>query len=330
MTGPRRGFFNSSSLHQALDFEGRSLVDTAFNVQLQHPKQPPPTNNQTKQGKMGRGRYTEDSASYYPGSSHVDWSGSSSRGYSTVQYSPSDSSGMDPTSFRRNAFSFDRQSGPQPRDYRHYDVHGGTYAGRDSGYSQRATNGDYGYGFSSGGASALARDAERMRMGGSSSSRSRYASDASSHFDSERVHLSRRGSGGARFDSMSSTTSGRSRSRFADFLSGSSSGRSSRTRDHSSPSSRSSSSRFFGPDDVGRGSLSSSRRPSFSGSGYGGRYETSSRPSYSGRGYGGSFDSDGGYGSSGGYRTEIITPGGGGYSRSGNSSRRRQGRFEID
>lgn len=264
------------------------------------------TDNQSprRTAKMPRYEYTNDFRSNYPGRSTVDWMRPSSGArYETVEYAPSDSRGIDPTSFRKNAFSFDTRSGQQPKDYRHYDVHGASswrYADRDSGYTQRRRD-NYGssnrYGGSSGG-DKLSRDAARMR-GGSSVGGGYERGSSSSYY----------GSGyGSRYDSHESSS--RSRSGFADFLRSSSSARRDRDRDRDRDYSPA---RYFGPDDIGRSSSSRSRRPSM--------------------GYGGGYDYEGGRGSSRGEsRTETITPGGG-YSsrerRSSHSSRDRS-RFIID
>lgn len=255
---------------------------------------------------MPRHEYTNDFRSDYPGRSTVDWMRPSAGArYETIEYAPSDSSGIDPTAFRRNAFSFDNRSGHQPKDYRHYDVHGGgsaRYAERDSGYTHRGRD-NYGssdrYGggsMSGGGGDKLSRDAARMRGGGG------YESSSSSYH----------GSGyGSRYESHDDRgyheSSSRSRSGFADFLRSSSSARRDRDR---SPT------RYFGPDDIGRSSSSRSRRPSM---GNGGGY------------YEGGRGSSRMYGSSGEYTTETITPGGyGSRKRRDSRSSRDRSRFVID
>ena len=257
---------------------------------------------------------TNDFRSNYPGRSTVNFTRAAATRYTTVEYSPFDSSGIDPTAFRKNAFAFDSRVGHQPRDYRHYDVHGGTYGERDSGYTQRGRE-NFGssdrYGGSGG--DKLSCDAARMRdaAGGYDSSSS------SSGFGSEyRVPLTRRNSKGgrSRFDSSppasryDSPAPSRSHSRFEDMLrsrthSGSRSS-SRHARDHSPPA------KYFGPDDIGRASSP---------------YSTPSSMSQDwGYGYGGGCGSKGAHGSSGPYQTRIVTPGSGDYgsgSRRGSRSR---------
>lgn len=262
-------------------------------------------NNQTYRTSIKMPRWVSDSPvrdpsagySYFPGSSTVDYSRSSSR-YGR-DYSPSDSRGIDPTYFRKNAFAFDVQSGQQPKDYKSYDIHS------RSGSSSR---------------DRLAEDVSRLRMGssygGGSSYGPEYRSSSSrrpsfSTPDYERSSSRYGSSSGygssSRYgdDDRYSPRGSQSRSRYDDFLSSSSSGRRARSPPRSSSRSSSSSYKYFLSDDVGR---EYSRRPSYSSrSGSYSTYEI--KPSSSRRG------SESGYYESSGR---------------GSSSRRERGRFDID
>lgn len=290
--------FQSTSFFKTFDFKGSVSGKTNSLSKSPSPNQKLFCSTTSVQltrtaTKMPRSEYNNDFRSHYPGRSTVDWMRPSTGArYETVEYAPSDSRGIDPTSFRKNAFSFDTRSGQQPKDYRHYDVQGGSssrYAERDSGYVHRGRE-NYGSSdrYGGGGGDKLSRDASRMRSG---------AGGGYDSYDSSSYRGSDYGSRYESRDDRGYESSSRSRSGFADFLRSSSSARRDRDR---SPT------RYFSPGDIGRSSSSRSRRPSM---GYGSGYEERGR------------GSSRAHGSSGEYMTETITPGG--YGSSSRSSRDR-------